>query len=183
MKNIFTYLGITIVVVWITIILFVSAAGIYTYLKGQEIKYHFTATDSTYFNAYDSGIKYLFKTNKGTDTLIIKEKFCHDDYTPWYKLMFSKDGGLAHFRYEGVFYHNHVNKDFYCSINKTTYGYDPRLFFAVGGLFFMSSEDTTNTNYREYGMYKDVIIIDTITGKKNIYEYDPKCDFEYIHWD
>ena len=49
-------------------------------LMKREHMYHFSKSDSLYFEVYDTLQSYVFKTNKGKDTLRFVEKNIVDKY-------------------------------------------------------------------------------------------------------
>lgn len=46
--------------------------------------YHFSQSDSLYFDIYDTLQLYYLKTNNGTDTLQFKKKQVEENYNEWY---------------------------------------------------------------------------------------------------
>lgn len=145
----------------------------------REEQYHFTKHDSLYFDVYDTLSCYKFKTNTGTDTLIIKEKKVIEDYSKWY---FGGTVGSvfnAYFYCEGILIHKGIEEDFYISFKKEFNNQDPTISINIGNLYAMPIKDTRN--YVKTGIYNDTIIVD-VKNSHRIKLEPNHFIFEYLKW-
>ena len=141
--------------------------------------YHFSQSDSLYFNMYDTLQYYTFKTNKGIDTLIFTRKQIEENYNEWY--IDIVDGTIFNaFSYsEGVFRHNGSNEEIHISHRKDADNKDPVLNIILGERYAMPIDEARN--FSKTGIYKDTIIIDDTNSHLNHYRQH-NYTFEYLKW-
>lgn len=134
-------------------------------LMKREHMYHFTKQDSLYFEIYDTLKYYTFKTNKGTDTLIVKEKYLDENYNEWYWDQVDGSEFNAYFYYEGVLSHNGAEEDFHISYKKEALNQDPTMDIIFAERYAMEIRDSRNLD--KTGLYKDTIIVDDSNSHQN----------------
>ena len=65
---------------YFTLLFMMISISISSCLMKREHMYHFSKSDSLYFEVYDTLQSYVFKTNNGTDTLRFVEKNIVEKY-------------------------------------------------------------------------------------------------------
>ena len=147
-------------------------------LMKREHMYHFSKSDSLYFEVYDTLQSYVFKTNKGTDTLRFVEKNIVENYNEWY--FDQVDGSIfnAQFYMEGRLKHHGHNEKIFILFVKESDDQDPTMEMGLGERYAIPIED--ERNYVN-GMYKDTIIVD---AKNSILRNDfpHYYTFDYLKW-
>lgn len=141
--------------------------------------YHFSQSDSLYFNIYDTLQYYTFKTNNGIDTLQITKKYIEENYNEWYIDM--EEGSIfeACFFCEGIFRHNSSDEEIHIHHVKKADNQDPVLKVVLGERYAMPVHDARN--YSKIGIYKDTIVIDSTNSHQNHYK-PHNYTFEYLKW-
>ena len=147
-------------------------------LKKREHMYHFTKSDSLYFEVYDTLQSYVFKTNKGTDRLRFVEKKIVEKYNEWY--IDQVDGSIfnAQFYMEGRLKHYGHEETIFILFVKESDNQDPIMEMGLGERYAIPIED--ERNYVN-GMYKDTIIVD---AENSIFRNDfpHYFTFDYLKW-
>jgi hypothetical protein len=161
-------------------LMLLSVFSMFGCIRMRENIVHFSAHDSLYFNAYDTATFYLFKTNKGLDTLQIYRKVCIDNYKKWYIDQCPPEGTFEPvFYYEGLLWHDGNKEDFSVFQKKTHKGKDPVISVTLGERYADSIRDSRNL--RSNGIYKDTILIDDANSHVNHY-FPHSYEFEYLKW-
>ena len=145
----------------------------------REHMYHFTQNDSLYFDIYDTLQLYYLKTNKGIDTLQFKKKQIDENYNEWYVDMSEGSIFNAFFYCEGNLRHNGFEEVLYVSYKKVADGQDPIFNIVMGERYAMPVKD--ERNYSSAGIYKDIIIIDSLNSFQNNYQKH-HFTFESMKW-
>ncbi len=145
----------------------------------REHMYHFSQSDSLYFNIYDTLQSYYFKTNNGIDTLQFTEKQIKENYNWWYIDMVDGPIFNAHFHIEGILRHNGSDERVYVSCNKKADNKDPVFNIVLAEHYAMPIDDARN--FSKPGIYKDTIVIDSMNSQQNHY-FPHSYTFEYMKW-
>lgn len=145
----------------------------------REHMYHFSQSDSLYFDIYDTLQLYYLKTNNGIDTLEFKKKHIDENYNEWYVDMSEGSVFNAFFYCEGFLKHNGFKEDLYVSYKKIADNQDPIFSIVMGERYAMSVKD--QRNYSSTGIYKDTILIDSLNSFQKNYKKHHFA-FEYMKW-
>ena len=160
--------------------MFLSVFSIFGCIRMRENIVHFSVHDSLYFNAYDTAALYVFKTDKGFDTLQICRKVCIDNYRKWYIDQCPPEGTFEPiFYYEGLMLHNGYKEDFSVFLKKTHEEKDPVISVTLGERYADTIKDSRNL--MSNGFYRDTIIIDDANSHVNHY-FSHGYEFEYLKW-
>lgn len=145
----------------------------------REHMYHFSQSDSLYFNIYDTLQSYYFKTNNGIDTLKFTKKQIKENYNEWY--IDNVDGPIfnAYFYCEGIFRHNGSDEEIHFSHRKEADNEDPVFTLVLGECYATSIDDARN--FSKPGIYKDTIVIDNMNFHQNHFK-PHNYTFEYMKW-
>lgn len=140
--------------------------------------YHFSKSDSLYFEVYDTLNSYVFKTNNGTDTLRFVKKYVKENYNEWY--IDQVDGAVfnAYFYMDGILNHNGHHEKISISFNKESDNQDPIMVIILGERYALPIED--ERNYVN-GFYKDTIIVDDENSQLN-HDFPHFYTFDYLKW-
>jgi hypothetical protein len=141
--------------------------------------YHFSQSDSLYFDIYDTLQLYYLKTNNGIDTLEFKKKHIDENYNEWYVDMSEGSFFNAFFYCEGFLKHNGFKEDLYVSYKKIADNQDPIFSIVMGERYALSVKD--QRNYSSTGIYKDTILIDSLNSFQKNYKKH-HFTFEYMKW-
>lgn len=141
--------------------------------------YHFSQNDSLYFGIYDTLQSYYFKTNFGIDTLRFTKKHIDENYDEWYVDMVDGSVFNAFFYCEGYLRHNSSYEELYFSYRKEADNQDPVFRVVLGERYSMPVDDARN--YSTSGVYKDIIVIDSLNSRQNNYKQHDYT-FEYMKW-
>lgn len=145
----------------------------------REHMYHFSQSDSLYFDVYDTLHLYYLKTNNGIDTLQFKKKHVDENYNEWYIDMSEGSIFNASFYFEGIIRHSGFEEELYVSYEKVADNQDPVLSIVMGERYAMPVKD--KRNYSSKGIYKDTILIDSLNSIQNNYNKH-HFTFEYMKW-
>lgn len=167
--------------IYIVILLIISVCMSSCILKREKM-YHFTKNDTLYFDVYDTLRCYTFKTNNGIDTLRITKKYIEETYNEWYLDLGPGPGAIfnAYFYMEGLLRHNGSDEEIYVSYTKIEDNQDPELDIVLGERFAMPVEDSRN--FARPGIYRDVIVVDSMNSHQNDYFGPHYFVFESFKW-
>ena len=163
------------------VFLLVASACMSSCLKRTEM-YHFTQHDSLYFNIYDTLQYYTFKTNNGIDTFRITKKEVKERYDEWYIFLEASPGAIfkAFSCCEGMLRHNGHDEEFYISFKKIKDNQDPEITIILAERYAMPVEDSRN--FARPGIYRDVIVVDSMNSHQNDYFGPHHFLFESLKW-
>lgn len=160
--------------------MFLSVFSMSGCIRMRENIVHFSAHDSLYFNAYDTATLYIFKTNKGHDTLKIYRKVCKDNYRKWYIDQCPPEGTFEPiFYYLGELIHFGNKEKFRLHMTKAHKGKDPFISVTFGERYADTIKDSRNL--MPDGFYRDTIVIDDANSHVNHY-FSHGYEFEYLKW-
>lgn len=167
--------------IYIVILLIISVC-MSSCLKRTAL-YHFTQHDSLYFNIYDTLQSYTFKTNNGIDTFRITKKEVIEDYNEWFWDIGGGGPGYIFEAYsycEGMLRHNGNDEEFYISFEKIKDNQDPEITIILAERYAMPVEDSRN--FARPGIYRDVIVVDSMNSHQNDYFGPHYFVFESFKW-
>lgn len=166
--------------IYIVILLIISVC-MSSCLKRTAL-YHFTQHDSLYFNIYDTLQSYTFKTNNGIDTFRITKKEVKERYDEWYIFLEASPGAIfeAYSYCEGMLRHNGHDEEFFISFKKIKDNQDPEITIILAERYAMPVEDSRN--FARPGIYRDVIVVDSMNSHQNDYFGPHHFLFESLKW-
>lgn len=147
-------------------------------LMKREKMFHFSKSDSLYFDIYDTLKYYSLKTNNGVDTLWLVEKNIEENYNKWYFDMNESAVYNAHVHISGFLKHNGCNEEISIFYKKVSDNQDPIMSFVLAERYALSIIDVRN---RVNGIYKDTIIVDADNSQQNHY-YPHTFTLDYLKW-